>query len=72
MKMLLKSDINEDDTQNICKVAAEIAGDVVHCNFVDISEMTFMDKKARAVFSSQKRNSVLCVAIISNLKLHLH
>lgn len=69
-KMHPKSDINENDAFEIVKIASEVAGDVKHCNLVDISEMTFMDKKARAVFASQKKDSVLGVAIISNSKLN--
>lgn len=70
MKMMPKSDINEKDAEDICAAAAEISADIIHCNLVDISEMTFMDKKARAVFAGQKKSSVLGVAIISNSKLH--
>lgn len=69
-KMLPKSDINENDAAEIVKVAAGVSGSLMHCNLVDISEMTFMDKKARAVFAGQKKETVKAVAIISNSKLH--
>ncbi|MDA3894458.1 MAG: hypothetical protein PF517_22580 [Salinivirgaceae bacterium] len=70
MEMMPKSDIKEDDAIEMCKAAAEVSGDVIHCNLIDIRKMTFMDKKARAVFASQKKSTVLAVAIISNSKIH--
>ena len=70
IKMLPKSDICEEDAVEISKVAAEISQDVVHCNLVDVSEMTFMDKKARAAFAGTKKDTVLAVAIVSNSKIH--
>lgn len=67
-KMLPKSNIEEADAIEICKVASEISGTIVHCNLVDISEMTFMDKKARSVFGGQEKATVKAVGIVSNSK----
>jgi hypothetical protein len=69
MRMLPKASILEQDAIEICKVAAEISGDLIHCNLVDISDMTFMDKKARAVFASQKKTTVPAVAILNKSKI---
>ena len=65
-KMLPKTDIRAEDAEEMCKVAASISKDVIHGNLVDISEMTFMDKKARAVFASQEKTTVKGVAIVSS------
>ena len=70
MKMLHKSDIHENDAVEICKVAEGITKDKIHCNLVDISEMTFISKKAREVFASQEKKTIKAVAIVSNSMLH--
>ncbi len=70
IKLLPHADICEADAIEISKVAAEISKDIIHCNLVDVSEMTFMDKKARAVFANKKKATVNAVAIISNSKVH--
>ena len=50
------------------KVAAEVSGDKVHCNLVDISEMSFMGSDARAVFAGQRKSTVPAVAIVNKSK----
>lgn len=65
-KMLPKADIRAEDAAEMCKVGANISKDVIHGNLVDISEMTFMDKKARAVFAGQEKSTVKGVAIVSH------
>jgi len=70
IKILPKADICEKDAIEISKVAGEISQDIIHCNLVDVSEMTFMDKRARAVFAEQKKDTVPAIAIISNSKIH--
>ncbi len=69
IKMLPESSILEEDAVEICRVAAVLSGDVIHCNLVDVTEMLFMDKKARAVFGSQRKSTVPAVAIVSNSKI---
>lgn len=64
-KMLPKSDIREEDAIEMCKMGASISKNVIHANLVDISEMTFMDKQARAVFAGQEKSTVKGVAIVS-------
>lgn len=70
MKMLPKSDINANDATKICEIASQLSGSTIHGNLVDISEMTFMDKAARQVFSSQNKGTVPAVAIVSNSIIH--
>lgn len=68
-KMLPKSDIQPDDAREMVKIAADMSGDKIHCNLVDISDMSFMGGDARAVFAGQRKSTVPAVAIVNKSKL---
>jgi len=65
-----KTSIDIDAAQKITEIAANLAGDIVHANLVDIRQMTFMSSEARKHFGGQNKSTVKAVAIVMNAKLH--
>ena len=70
MRMHKKSNIDIDEAKKIHEAASQLSGDKVHCNLVDIRNMTFMSSEARKFFGVQNKKTVKAIAVISNAAFH--
>lgn len=65
-----KSNIELEEAKKIYNAASKLAGDRMHCNFMDMRKMTYMSGEARKFFGSQDKSTVKAIAVISNKVLH--
>ncbi len=70
IKILPNASIEADTAKAIVKNAGEIAGSYIHANLVDIRDMVFMSREARAYFGKQDKSIVIAVAILMNSAFH--
>jgi len=70
MRMHQKSNIDLEEAKIIAEAASELSADRIHCNLVDIRNMTFMSSEARKYFGGQNKQTVKAVAVISNAAFH--
>ena len=70
IKILQHASIDLDAAKAIVEAAAEISGSSVHGNIIDIREMVFMSRDARAFFAKQDRSNVVAIAIIMKSLFH--
>jgi len=70
IKILQHASIDLDTAKAIVKAAEEISGSSVHGNIVDIREMVFMSRDARAFFAEQEKSNVIAVAILMKSIFH--
>ena len=69
IEFIPKSDINLEDAKEIVRIASEVAGNVTHCNLVDMRRMTFMNNEARKYFAQQDKATINAVGVIINSKV---
>lgn len=70
IRMLPNSNVDVDAAKAIVKAASELSGTSRHANLIDIREMVFMSREARAYFGSQERKNVVAIAILMNSIFH--
>ncbi len=70
IKILPNASVDLDTATAIVKAAGEISGSSVHGNIVDIREMVFMSRDARAYFAKQDKSSVIAIAILMKSLFH--
>jgi len=70
IKILPNASIELDTAKDIVKCAGEIGGSYIHANLVDIRDMVFMSRGARAYFGKQDKAIVIAVAILMNSAFH--
>ncbi len=70
IKILPNASIDLDAAMDIVNRAGEIAGPYIHANLMDIRDMIFMSREARAYFGKQDKQIVVAVAILMNSAFH--
>ena len=70
IKILQHASIDLDAAKAIVETAEEISGSSVHGNIIDIRDMVFMSRDARAFFAKQDRSNVVAIAIIMKSLFH--
>jgi hypothetical protein len=70
IRMLPNSNIDIDAAKAIVQAAKELSGTTKHANLLDIREMVFISREARAYFASQERKNVVAIAILMNSIFH--
>jgi len=70
IKILQHASIDLDAAKAIVEAAAEISGSSIHGNIIDIREMDFMSRDARAFFAKQDKSNVIAIAIIMKSLFH--
>ena len=68
--MLPNSNIDIDAAKAIVEAASSISGQAKHANLIDIREMVFMSREARAYLGNQERKNVVAIAILMNSIFH--
>ena len=64
MRMHKKSNIDIDEAKKLHEAASQLSSDKVHCNLVDIRNMTFMSSEARKYFGVQNKKTVKAIKIM--------
>ena len=70
IRMLPNSNIDIDAAKAIVEAASSISGQAKHANLIDIREMVFMSREARAYLGNQERKNVVAIAILMNSIFH--
>ena len=70
IKILPNTSIELVTAIDIVKSAGKIAGPYIHANLVDIRDMVFMSREARAYFGEQDKDIVIAVAILMKSVFH--
>ena len=70
IKILPNASIDLDVAKAIVEAAEEISGPAMHGNIVDIRDMVFMSRDARAYFAEQSKSNVVAVAILMKSLFH--
>ena len=70
IKMLPNSNIDIAAAKAIVQAAGDLSGSAIHVNLVDVREMVFMSRDARAYFGNQDRKNILAIAILMNSIFH--
>ncbi|MCG8696921.1 MAG: hypothetical protein MI922_02615 [Bacteroidales bacterium] len=66
VEMAKMSNINVDEAKKLIKGIEQLVGSEVHCNLIDIRNMTFMSGEARKLFGGQDKRTVKAVGIVMN------
>jgi hypothetical protein len=70
IKILPNTSVDLGIAKDIVKCAGGIAGPFIHANMIDIREMVFMSREARAYLGKQDKAIVIAVAILMKSIFH--